>query len=136
MRIAAIISAVLAILALISIVVTFPIEGTYASKAKLIQRVEKNECASLFGDEGTKIGSPQQMIIEDPKAFMGEPNAEGIYQVDDKYLKDNNIPPLQLKTVSFVLSMARMGLGAALLILGASAFFLWKKSLKTAAPSQ
>lgn len=136
MRIAAIISAILAVLALVSIIVTFPVEGSFASKAKLIQRVEKNEGASLFGDEGTKIGSPQQMIIEDPKAFIGEPDAEGVYQVDDKYLKDNNIPPLQLKTVSFVLSMARMGLGVAALIFGVAAFFLFKKSQMPAAASQ
>lgn len=127
MRIAGIISFVLAALAVIAIVATFPIESGYSSKAKMIQRIEKNASASLFGDEGTPIGSPQLMIIDDQKAFIGGPDDKGVYQVDEKYLKDNNIPPLQLKTVSFVLGMSRLGVGAAALLFAVVGFFLYKK---------
>lgn len=120
------ISLVLAILSLLVLVATFPIHSNFASKAKLIQRIEKSSSADMFGDEGTPIGEPTQYVIDDPKAFIGEPK-NGVYQVDEGYLKQNNPHPLQLKTVDFFSSITQAVSGIAVVIFGLLAWRLKPK---------
>ncbi|MFQ3669781.1 MAG: hypothetical protein SNJ61_12970, partial [Fimbriimonadaceae bacterium] len=93
-------------------VATYPIESSYAKRARLVQRVQPNPGADLFGDVGTLIGSPQLMIVDDPRAFTGERTADGAALVDDQYLRDNAIYPLQMQTVSYLAGLGRLGGGA------------------------
>ncbi len=106
---------VIAALAAITLVASFPVEAQYASKSKLVQRVQQDPGAELFGDAGTPIGSPQQMIIEDPKAYLGSKDEAGAELVSEGYLKENGIYPLQLQTVRYVVSNIRYAGIAALL---------------------
>ncbi len=105
--------------------------NTYPGKAKLIQRIEKNEGADLFGETGTPIGSPQQYIIEDPKAFTGKKTTDGAEEVDEKYLRDNKIYPLQLQTVRFIAQQSQLVSGATF-ILSLIVFFWSKKRISSA----
>ncbi len=91
-------------LAVLAVLVGFSSWGlaTWLSKdSKTIQRIMPDPNAAMFGDElGTPIGAPLEYIITDPKAFLGEEN--GVYLVNEKYLRQNNIYPLQTKTVWFI----------------------------------
>jgi len=88
------------------------IQSDYESRAVLTQRVQVDKAgAALFGDGNTPIGSPQQMIIDDPKAVIkGTGAASDPRQVDDGYLQAHNIYPLQLKTVRYMSGLAMEGL--------------------------
>lgn len=88
----------------------------YRSKSVLVQRVQKDEAADLFGEAGTPIGSPQPMIIEDEKAFLPQPGENGVKLVDDGYLQKHNIYPLQMKTVEFVARQVQFGTVAGLIV--------------------
>ncbi len=123
---------VLAVASLVVGIATFPAYGSFKSKAKLIQRVEKSQSDSLFGETGTPIGEPQELIIEDPKAFIGEPK-DGVYQVDEGYLKANNIYPRQLKTVDFLLSNIRLGAFVAAMFFVVIGLWLGKRAIKSQA---
>lgn len=101
---------------LIGIPISYLVETNYSGRAKLIQRIESNPGADLFGDAGTPIGSPQKLIIDDPKAFVGEKSADGAELVDEAYLKEHSIYPLQLQTVSYVTRISRWAALAALII--------------------
>lgn len=91
------------------------VENDYRGRAQLVQRVQRDEGADLFGDAGTPLGSPQLLIIDDPKAFVEGKGDQDSRLVDDKYLSDHNIYPLQMKTVSYFAEMTRLGSGAAIL---------------------
>ncbi len=119
---------ILAVLSVLGFVATFPFQSVYAGKAKMIQRIERSASADMFGDEGTPIGQPTMLIIEDPKAFIGGPDEKGVYKVDEGYLKANSIYPRQLKTIDFVASMARIGFGIAAVVLGLLSWQLKAKS--------
>ncbi len=113
-----------AIFSVIVLIATVPAHNSFAGKAKMIQRVQRNSSDSLFGEEGTPVGEPTLTIIEDPKAFIGEP-VDGVYKVDQGYLDANKVYPTQLKTVQFWIESIRLGAGVAGLlgvVLG-----LWKK---------
>lgn len=117
-----------AALGILAILASFPVEASYRSKAVLAQRVEKDASAALFdgADAYRPIGSPQLLILEDPKAFLPEPGRDGVKQVDEAYLKDKGIYPLQLKTVEFFTGNARLGGGIALVV-GWAVFFLMRR---------
>ena len=101
------IARVLTVLAGVVFVATFAVDSYFGGKAQLIQRVEKSDSSDLFGDSGTPIGSPAMLIIEDPKAFLPE-EKDGAKQVDEKYLKDHKIYPLQLKTIQMFTGYSRI----------------------------
>ncbi|MBL8060684.1 MAG: hypothetical protein JNK63_08235 [Chthonomonas sp.] len=93
-----------------------PIEKSYESKASLVQRIQVDEAASLFGEAGTPIGSPQMLIIEDSGAFLEGKSKEGARLVSEGYLSDKKIYPLQLQTVHVVARYTRIGAGVAALL--------------------
>jgi hypothetical protein len=105
----------LAGLAGLLLLLTFPVERSYASRAQWIQRVEVDEAASmLFDDAGyTLVGSPQRLIIGDPEAFVPGEGPGGARLVSEAYLLENGIYPLQLKTVEFATGLARWATGIA-----------------------
>ena len=118
-----------AVLSIIVLTATVPAYNSFAGKAKMIQRVQRNSSDSLFGEEGTTVGEPTMTIIEDPKAFIGEP-VDGVYKVDQGYLDSNKIYPTQLKTVQFWIESIRLGAGCVGLlgvVLG-----LWKRKPRAA----
>jgi|CXWL01.1.fsa_nt_gi hypothetical protein len=106
--------------------------NTYPGKAKFIQRVEKNEGADLFGESGTPIGSPQLYIIDDPKAFTGKKTANGAEEVDEKYLREHNLYPLQLQSLRFVAKQVQLVAGAVFLAGLAGLVMTRFKRVKTA----
>ncbi len=94
----------LSILGFVVILASFLISGLMTRGAVLAQRIEPNEAASLFGDSsgpGTPIGSPQWVVIRDEKAFLEGQSADGARFVNEEYLIENKIYPLQVKTVEF-----------------------------------
>lgn len=118
-----------ALLSVIVLIATIPAYNSFAGKAKMIQRIQKSAGDSLFGEEGTPVGEATMTIIEDPKAFIGDP-VNGVYKVDQGYLDQNEIYPTQLKTVQFWIESIRLGAGVAGLlgvVLG-----LWKRKPKSA----
>ena len=98
-----------AIFSVLGFIATYPLQSRYHVKAKLIQRIQKTASGEMFGDDGTPIGAPTVEIIEDEKAFVGAPEAKGNYKVDENYLTEHKIHPLQIKTVDFFASCARIG---------------------------
>ncbi|NJK44636.1 MAG: hypothetical protein HC933_10430 [Pleurocapsa sp. SU_196_0] len=109
----------LTILALVVLVGSFVTSSVLTSGSVLAQRVEPSEVSSLFADDtpGTLIGSPQRIVIRDDKAFLEGTAADGARFVNEKYLRENNIYPLQVKTVEFFRNIVAFfaGLGAVLM---------------------
>ena len=87
----------------------------YGKDAQLVQLVQPTTQAenSLFGDAssapGTPIGQPQMMIIRDQGAFLEGTGENGLRYVDDGYLKEQGLYPLQLKTVNFFRNAITLG---------------------------
>ena len=103
MRTGVIIFALLSAIGFGSAGVSWIVKQSMASKAVLVQRVQKDAASDLFDDgPGTPIGSPQMLIIADPKAFIEGEGPEGSRLVDENYLVENKIYPLQLKTIEFI----------------------------------
>ncbi|MCH8275250.1 MAG: hypothetical protein IH851_10715 [Armatimonadetes bacterium] len=117
-------------LAVLTLVVTIPVYQSYASRAQLIQRVEVDEASFLLlGEPGTFIGSPQMMIIDDSGAFIEGEGPEGARLVNDIYLRENGIYPLQLKTVGFVMGLARWVSGGAIALALGGLWFLRRREV-------
>jgi hypothetical protein len=112
-------------LALVVFLGTWIVEGHYAGKAQLVQRMETSAASDLFDSAGVPIGSPQRLIIEDPRAFTGEKTAEGAAIVSENLLRERGIYPLQMQTVSYVAGLTRIGSG--LVGLAAGLALLWRR---------
>ena len=118
----------LALLALLVLVASWLVYGWANANATLAQRIEPHDAAmaQLLNEPGLLIGSPQRLIITDPKAFLPQdPTISMEYRlVNETYLKQNNIYPLQLQTIEFfrnIFSLAAV-LGG-LLMLGLATWF-------------
>jgi hypothetical protein len=115
----------LAIVAATVLVGSFLVSGLITRNAVLAQRIEvvAPEFAAVLGlpanSKGKSIGSPQWLIINDPKALL-EKDLNGVQLVSESYLRDNKIYPLQVITVEFfrnlVAAVAFAGLGFMLLL--------------------
>lgn len=127
-------SLIAAIVAFAVAVATWPVESSYASRAQLMQRMQKSAGDDLFGDQGTPIGSPQMSIVDDPKAILPEKGEKGVTLLDENYLQKNSLHPLQLQTVKYVASMVRLAGGIAGLVLLAITFALQSRARRAAAP--
>jgi hypothetical protein len=111
----------LAVLCGVVLIGSFVVSSLMTQGAQLVQRIEPNEAASLFGDSsspGTPIGSPQVMVIRDEKAFLEGQGEDGARFVDDNYLRQNNIYPLQVKTVEFFRNVVAFVAGLGTLLMG------------------
>lgn len=102
----------------VAFVATFPLAASFSSRAKLVQRMERNAGAELFGESGTAIGTPQLLVIDDSSAFTGEKTAEGAFVVDEGMLRAKGIYPLQLKMVQSIADLVRLAT-AGLAVIGA-----------------
>ncbi len=116
---------------------SFAVESSYAGRAVLAQRVERDSAADLFDDTGAggtrPIGSPQMYVISDERAFLPEAGPDGSKLLSDDYLKEKGIYPLQLKTVQFVASMARLGTGGVVGLGLAVFYFARRRAAKASA---
>ena len=106
-------SLIAAVLAFLVALATVPVESSYASRAQLMQRMQKSAGDDLFGDQGTPIGSPQQFIVDDPKAILKEKGENGVTLLDENYLLEKKIHPLELQTVRYVSGLVRLASGGA-----------------------
>ena len=103
------ISGVLSILAVVVLIGSFIVASLFSSGAQLVQLIEPGDAAtaSLFGDTqtgepaGTKIGSPQMIVIRDQAAFLEGQGAQGERFANLQYLNEKKIYPLQVKTIDF-----------------------------------
>jgi len=115
------------ILGTLGFVAAIIVPNSLAAKAQLVQRMKPYDpdTAALVGEIGTPIGSPQQMVITDEKAFLPGRGETGARLVNDDYLKAHGEYPLQVKTIHYAAGLVRMGTGAASLI--GLAVFLWTR---------
>jgi hypothetical protein len=118
------IAGVLAILALVVCAGSFIVAGVLSNGSSLVQLIQPEDAAvaGLFAEEtsgepaGTKLGSPQVMVIRDSEAFLEGTGTQGERFVSQKYLDEKQIYPLQVKTILFLRNVTAMlaGLGALL----------------------
>ncbi len=110
----------LTVIAAITFVGAWVIGLALQGRSVLAQRVEPHstELAAALGELGTPIGSPQALVIFDERAFIGAANPDGSRVVSERYLTQNNIYPLQWKTVEFVRNAVALASGVGLLICG------------------
>lgn len=99
--------------------------------AQMIQRIEPADAASasIFGEagQGTLIGTPQLMIVRDPAAFLPGASRTGTRLVDEKYLRDRGIYPLQAKSVWFVRNLTLLA-SLIMFVLGGVAWMISRRS--------
>ena len=128
MKFLKILGGIVFILGLIGLAGSIIVPARLSSQAQLIQRMTPYDAdiAALTGDVGTPIGEPQQMIITDQAAFLPGKLDSGARQVNDNYLKEKGIYPLQVKTVNYVAGLVRLAAASALVV-GLIAF-LWANS--------
>jgi hypothetical protein len=90
-------------LALIVFALSWIVGFALESRAVLAQRVDPHspELAALLGEAGTPIGSPQRLVLFDDRVFLEGQTPDGARLVSEKFLMENNIYPLQWKTVEF-----------------------------------
>lgn len=115
-----------------SFAATFPVEGNYRSKSDMYQLVEPSNEAALFGEIGEKIGSPQMYVVFDQKAVLPSPEGEQTKFLNNTYLKQHGLYPLQMKTVSYLVGIVRIALGIAFLLALALLLMLRARSSKAA----
>lgn len=123
------ISMMLAVMSVLGLIAAALYQSNLESKATLIQRIKTYDSATaeLLGEVGTPIGSPQLMIITDPKAFLPGKGEGGERFVDDEYLKSNGIYPLQAKTVSYVGGFVKLGLLGMAALMSLAAWFFGRR---------
>jgi len=116
------VAGILAVLALVALIASLVVGTLLLRGAARVQRVEPVAGASaLFGDApgpGTPIGSPQRLIVRDAAAFLPGRSPEGARYVDETYLRERGVYPLQAKTVELGRTLAAAGSAAALLLFG------------------
>lgn len=128
------IAGVLAVLALVVCAGSFVVAGVLSNGSSLVQLIQPEDAAvaGLFAQEtssepaGTKIGSPQVMVIRDQKAFLEGIGTQGERFVSQKYLEEKQIYPLQVKTILFFRNITALiaALGAVLM----GGLWFWNRS--------
>jgi hypothetical protein len=124
---------ILRALTILSLLVTIGVPvvaSVLASRAQLVQRIEPHEpgMALLLGEQGIPIGNPEMYFINDPKAFLGGNGPKSVRLVNEKYLRENNIYPWQLKTLEFMRNMIVLGSGLASLVFGLGWWWLVRRN--------
>jgi hypothetical protein len=91
------------VLALIIFALSWVVGFALESRAVLAQRVDPHspELAAVLDEAGTPIGSPQRLVLFDDRVFLEGKSIDGARLVNEKFLSENNVYPLQWKTVEF-----------------------------------
>ncbi len=130
MKIISVAGLILFVAGLLGLAASVIVPITYQGRAKLIQRVESSGAAdALFDSAGTEVGSPEMLIIDDPKAFTGAKTESGAEIVSENYLREHSIYPLQMKSVRFAAGMTMFG-SALSSFVGGIAFLVARRGLK------
>lgn len=117
-----------AAIALIGLIAGWFVESDLKGKSGTYQLVKTSAEGALFGDAYENIGTPQTFVILDRGTLIEEPNDEGVKMLSEDKLKEKDLPPLQLKTVTFITGLTRLGFGALLVVgLGLSLWLSRKK---------
>lgn len=105
-------------LCVVGFVATMVLSRGLVAKGELSQLVKPADpaVAALTGEVGAMIGEPQVMIITDEKAILPGKSAGGARMVNQDYLKEQGIYPLQVKTVQFATRVAQYGFGGGALV--------------------
>lgn len=125
----------IAAVSVVTFVASFPIRASFADRAKLTQRIRVTEGDELFAEQGkpagTPVGTPQQIILDDPTAYLPGSGEGGARLLDERYLESHMLNPLQLQTVDFYVRYGRYAAagGAAL---GALIIWLARRKLNRA----
>ena len=123
-----------AAIAVIGLIAGWFIESDLKRKSGTYQLVKTSAEGALFGDAYENIGTPQTFVILDRGTLIEEPNDEGVKMLSEDKLKEKDLPPLQMKTVTFIAGMSRLGFGALLIVgLGVSLWLSRKKPEPTPA---
>ena len=124
-----------AILAAVVLVVTLLASVWLGSRAEPVQRVVPHDeaTAALLGEVGTPVGRVDRYIILNEGAFLGETGDAGAQLVSETFLKENDVYPLQLKTVTFLRNLVAAASLAAFLLLGG--LWLWLRRRGEPAPA-
>ena len=130
MKILRAVSLSLAVLSAIVLVTSFVTVSRFSKLAETYQLVEPTPESALFGGVGNKIGSPQEYIITLEDALMDERDENGVQLVDNTILKENNVYPLQMKTVRETGNLVNIASIGGLLV-GFVAGFAADKKLKS-----
>jgi hypothetical protein len=123
---------ILTILAVVVFIGSFVVSSVLTQGAVLAQRIEPSAASSLFADggSGTPIGSPQVVVIRDEAAFLEGSAEGGARLVNEQYLRENSIYPLQVKTVEFFRNIVALVAGLGAVLMG----WLWSRAARTATP--
>lgn len=122
-----------AAIGLIGLIVGWVVESDMKAKAGTYQLVKTSAEGALFGDAYENIGTPQVFVILDRATLIEEPNADGVKMLSEDKLKEKDLPPLQLKTVTFITGLSRIAFGVMTLAGLGLSFWLARKQ---AAPTQ
>jgi hypothetical protein len=128
------VAGVLAVLAVLVCAGSFIVAAVFSSGSSLVQLIQPEDAAvaGLFAEEtsgepaGTRIGSPQVMVIRDQQAFLEGTGTRGERFVSQKYLDEKQIYPLQVKTILFFRNITALisALGAVLM----GGLWFWSRS--------
>ena len=108
-------------LAALLLVATLLASAWFSNRAERAQRVIPHDeaTAALLGE----VGTPDDYIIFDENAFLDETTADGARFVSEPFLEENDVYPLQLKTVAFLRNLVATLSLAALVVCGG--VWLW-----------
>lgn len=106
---------ILALLSLIGLVAGWAVERDMTARSGVYQLVKASSAGALFGDAYEKIGSPQTYVVLDKSAVIAA-DEENPARLNEDVLKAKQVPPLQLKTVTFLVGISRLVSGGALIV--------------------
>lgn len=124
---------VLMLLALLVFVAAWLVYASFANGAVLAQRIEPHPptMAELLNEPGLALGSPQVFVIRDQKAFLEGTGEQGERFLNEAYLTENGIYPLQLKEVAFWRNLVLLGSGVGFGVCLVLSMLLGRSSLRT-----
>lgn len=123
----------LTILALLTLLVTWAATLALEPRTSLAQRIDPHspELAEALGELGTPIGSPQRLLIFDPQAYLPGASVDGARLVSERYLTENNLYPLQWKTVTFARDLVTIAASGGAVLLGLTWWWLARRRSAT-----
>lgn len=123
----------LTVLALLTLVITWLATLILEPQATLAQRIDPHspELAKALGEPGTPIGSPQRLLIFDAQAYLPGASADGARLVSERYLSENQLYPLQWKTVTFVRDLITIAASSGAVLLGLTWWWLARRRSAT-----
>ncbi len=106
---------------------TFLLESSYTSRAEKFQAVRIDpKQHSPFGPVTIDIGEPRLLILESTSGILKNKTGTGIRMLDIDEAKARGNIPIELQTISRVVSLARLGCVLSLFVASAGLILLGK----------